>query len=588
MRRRIAARAESERCEDSRDALVDSPPMSQPEPQRAAQAQRRAVGPAARSLLTFTAFAAIALFVYRAALHGPFLSDDFGYIVSNPYTSTLAWENLRAIADPLGPARLYTANYAPVHLLLTSLERQIFADDPFGYHVVNVLLLAANAALLVALLRGSGLPALAAVVAGAVFLLHPANVEAVAWVSQLKSVAALAFALAALLAHPRRPAAAAALFALGLLTKASAGFAWPMACALAWARRAAPGAARRELAWLALWGVVLAAFAVPEYASFAGAGASETTAFAGAGEQIRTIAAIGMRYLVMAATSFGVAAFQEPEPVRSWLDPWWLAALPTAGLLAWRVTKTLRAREPEAAWWIGAAAAWAPISQVFPFLNPIADRYLCFLLPGLLGGASLWLAASLRRVALRRAALAVAMVVTLSFAVGSAQRARLWRDETLLLLDAARHYPDGATAHYLEARRAAQLGDAPAAVAALRKAVARGIDRFMALEQDPALALINDTPEFHELIRDMAGAWLERAERRGHGTPAELRVMAHAHVARAEYARAAELLEQALAAGSPFDAVLREELAAVREQQQSEAAAPAPSLEETPDRPPSS
>ena len=37
--------------------------------------------------------------------------------------------------------------------------------------------------------------------------------------------------------------------------------------------------------------------------------------------------------------------------------------------------------------------------------------------------------------------------------------------------------------------------------------------------------------------------------------------MAHAHVARAEYARAAELLEQALAAGGPFDAVLREELA---------------------------
>ena len=203
---------------------------------REAEAPRRRAEPAVRPLLLFAVFVAVSLLVYRAALHGPFLSDDFGYIVSNPYTSGFGWANLRTILDPFGPARLYTANYAPVHLLLTALERQIFADDPFGYHVVNVLLLAANATMLVALLRASGLPAAGALAAGAVFLLHPANVEAVAWVSQLKSGLGLALALGALCLHPRRPAVAAALFALGLLTKASAAFAWPMACALVWAR----------------------------------------------------------------------------------------------------------------------------------------------------------------------------------------------------------------------------------------------------------------------------------------------------------------------------------------------------------------
>jgi hypothetical protein len=45
------------------------------------------------------------------------------------------------------------------------------------------------------------------------------------------------------------------------------------------------------------------------------------------------------------------------------------------------------------------------------------------------------------------------------------------------------------------------------------------------------------------------------------------------------------LLEQALAAGGPFEAVLRAELDAVRLQQQSEAAPPAPVLEETRHRP---
>ncbi len=553
-----------------------------------AREPRRAAESAARPLLVLAAFAAVSLLVYRAALHGPFLSDDFGYIVGNPYTSGLRWENLRAIFDPFGPARLYTANYAPVHLLLTAFERQIFADHLFGYHVVNLLLHAANATLLVALLRGSGLPVAGALAGGAVFLLHPANVEAVAWVSQLKSVAALALAFGALLLHPRRPAAAAALFALGLLTKASAAFAWPMACALAWARGRTSGGARREAGWLALWGLLLAAFALPEYASFAGAGEAESTSFASAGEQLRTIAGIGTRYLVMAATSLGVAAFQEPAPVRSWLDPRWLVAIPLGAVLVWRAATTLRARKPESAWWIGAAAAWAPVSQIFPFLNPIADRYLYFMLPGLIGGASLWLDSALRQVVLRRAAVVVAAALAAVFALGAAERARLWRDEGLLLLDAARHYPDGATARYLNARRAANRGEVVAAVAELREAWARGLDRFMAFDQDPVLAPIRDTPEFRDLIRDMAGAWLDRARERGHGTPAELLVMAQAHVARGEFAPAAALLEEGLAAGGPFEAVLRAELAAVRLQERgaSSPSSPLPPSEETRHLPP--
>jgi len=270
----------------------------------------------------------------------------------------------------------------------------------------------------------------------------------------------------------------------------------------------------------------------------------------------------------MAATGYGVSAFHEPDPALSVFDPWWLAALPLGALFAWRTTATLRRRSDEGAWWLSAVAAFAPVSQLFPFLNPVADRYLYFVLPGLIGGGLLaygdWRSRRGVVALIDRVAVAAALALALGFAFGSVARARLWSNPTLLYLDAARHYPDGGTAAFLAARSAAQQGDAPLAVTHLRRAADRGIDRFMAVRDDPGLAPIRDSPEFDRLMYDMAGRWIERAGRREDPSPAELRVMAQAHVVREEYDQARELLERAVRAGGPFEAMVRGELEALR------------------------
>ncbi len=523
-------------------------------------------------LLLYTAFALLAVGIFRDALRGPFVSDDIGYIVNSPYTSELSTGSVALILDPWGAARLYTANYAPVHLLLTAVERQIFADDVLGYHLVNVLLHSLCAVLLVALLRRSGLPDALALALGLLFLVHPANVEAVAWISQLKTVAALALSLAALLLWPGRPAAATACFALGLLTKASASFVLPMAAAFTWVRRGD----RREWVWLGAWGVLFALYAVPEFASFgSGGGQVEVAAFDDPWAHARTIAAVGARYLVMAATSSGVSAFAEPEPSRSWLDPWWLLFLPAGLLLAWRVARAARARSEELAWWVAAAAAFAPVSQVFPFVNPVADRYLYFLLPGLLGGAGFVAVDAGERLrasagarlparALSRAALAGVAALAVAFAAHASRRAALWSNETRLHLDAARHYPEGGTAKFLEARRAAQAEDPERAVSLLREASERGIDGFLVVREDPGLAPIRETPAFREFIRELAGRRIERARAVPPTTQPELRMLAFAYLEREEYAEAVDQLERALAAGGPLDDVVRAELETVR------------------------
>jgi hypothetical protein len=517
-------------------------------------------------LWAFVGFALIATAVYGPALSGPFLSDDIAYLISHPYTKPLSLANVWAILDPSGPAKFYAANYAPVHLIATALELRMFADSMPPYHLVNVWLHALNAVLLACWLRRAGLGTPAVMGGGLFFLLHPANVEAVAWISQLKTQGALAFGLGAILVFQRRPLWGVVLFGLSLLTKASGLFALPTAAAWLLADR---DATRRDWLGLAGWLAFAALYAVPQFASFAHLGAVEVPAYEDPWVQLRSVAAIGARYLLMAPTSIGVSAWQDPEPTLSWLDPWWLIALPLGCALAARVFWCLARREREAAFWVAAATAWAPISQIFPFATPVADRYLLFILPGLVGGTALAAQSALARFggmprALGLAALVAFAALLVGFGISSHARAGLWQSETRLLLDAARHYPDGATAKILAARSAAQRGDVDAAVAALRDVGARGADRFTALAQDPGLAPIRHTPEFRSFIHESAGRWIELARKRGYSTQPELRFLAIAHQTRGEYAEAVAALEAALAAGGPLEAQVRQELEAAR------------------------
>jgi len=414
--------------------------------------------------LLWFAFAAITLAVLEPALRGAFINDDYALIVNHPYLNPFNEENLIAILDPFGGAAIHGVNYAPVAVLLHALEKALFGSDTLGYHVVNVAIHALGCVLLTALLIATRVPRFAALLAGLIFAVHPANLEAVAWISQLKTLAALAFALGAVLSQRRHPALALALFALGLLTKASAMTALPMAAALSWSRRDAG----RQWAWLAGWVVVAGLYAIPEISAQA---AIEVSPYSDHWVQIRSIFSFWARYLVMAATSYGVSAFQEPEPVRAILDPWWIGGLLATVLLAWRTIATLRARSVEAAYWIAAATSFGPISQIWPFMHPMADRYLYFILPGLIGG-SLLAAMELRArcceaisdreartrwksIATRWVAFGTALVV-IAFGIRSHARAGLWRDELLLLQSAALRYPDGANASYYRALQAAQ------------------------------------------------------------------------------------------------------------------------------------
>lgn len=124
----------------------------------------------------------------------------------------------------------YYGLYVPSSYSLFWLEALVTGGpDPRVYHATSVLLHAANAALVVALLARLGASTAGAAIGGALFALHPLQVESVAWISEQRGLLATALGLGALIAYAgpassraRRDAAAFALLALALLAKPSA------------------------------------------------------------------------------------------------------------------------------------------------------------------------------------------------------------------------------------------------------------------------------------------------------------------------------------------------------------------------------
>jgi len=550
-----------------------------PNPSRPGSSARRAAarGPRLRRLVPAAGLSAlflgVALWQTSPAFEGHFLADDQSYIVHNAYVHELSWENLLGILDPRGEPTAYTANYAPVHLLLHALEYSAFGpSDMTGWHAVNAVTHAATTLVLVAFFLRCGLAPVAAWFGGAVFLTHPANMETVAWIFQLKTLVSLGLALGALLWLERRSAAATGLFSLALLTKITAVFALPVAAVQAWIR----GRDGFRLPWgsLAAWSGVALVVTVLEFQAYGVQEDPRTTIHEDLLVHARTIVAIAMRYLMMAYTTWGLSTFHEPAPVISWLDPWWIAGAVALTGLGWRTAVTLRRRDPEAIFWVFAASSFVPVSQIVPFAYPMGDRYLYPILPGLIGGTLLALrgpAAWLRQrnvlppeALLRVGAAAAAILVLTLLAVRSHDRAPVFRTMRTMMVDAALHYPDGVQAHLLRGTRAAKEGDAEASAASYQRAVELGFSDLHSLTTSPSLARVRDHPAFRALIRDLAARNAARIERREDPSQMELVALGRAYRVRGELRRAEDAFERALEHDGPLRPTILRQLREIR------------------------
>ena len=439
----------------------------------------RWISPALTALVVVAAFS--------SALPGGFQQwDDVVLLVDNPAYRGLGWSNLKW---------MFTTNlmghYMPLTWMTYGLDYVVWGLNPYGYHLTNIVLHAANAALVYLVAQrlfrivwpdtsAAGVDGLriAAALAALVFGVHPLRVESVAWITERRDVLSGFFFLLAVLMYLRACEvesrdgrrwstfywAAVGTFVLALLSKSMA-VTLPVVLLILDVyplRRLRPGAHgwltpgpwriwQEKLPFLFVGAVVSA---VAFRALLGGAGATSWERL-GLPERV-------------AVSAYSVAFYLRKTLVPLELSPLYELSLPVhifdrrflvSGVVVLFISLAGLASRRR---WPGLLAVWTcyvvmllPVAGIFHNGHQIAaDRYSY--LPGvgwalLAGGAVVIASRGLRRARSGRralAALAAVLVVstTAALALTTWRQAKIWRDDETLWRHAVRLDPASSVA----------------------------------------------------------------------------------------------------------------------------------------------
>ncbi|MCB1101169.1 MAG: tetratricopeptide repeat protein [Kiritimatiellae bacterium] len=327
----------------------------------------------------------LALFCYGPGLFHPFVYDDHGVIVEQSFLTTpgswLKVVSLRTLADPE-----IIDGQRPVLLATYLLDRHLWGLQPAGWRFTNLGLHGLCLVLFALLLGRMGLDPAPAGALGLLMGVHPLMVEAVQSPSFREDLLCALFVLSFLLAglawvrgsSRGSLVLAAGFMVLALLAKEAAVAAPVLLGILVWLDH------RHPVAWGRLAGVTVVAAACITALGVYGYSGRPVQAAGGAWngrallypDNLFTAPVLFSGYLVKLLAPLGLSIDYTVTPVAGVADPRFWVGLTVLSVVVALVLGWL----PLRGGWGRIGLAWilvwfAPVSNLVPLFNPMADRY---------------------------------------------------------------------------------------------------------------------------------------------------------------------------------------------------------------------
>ncbi|MGA2797680.1 MAG: tetratricopeptide repeat protein [Thermoguttaceae bacterium] len=388
--------------------------------------------------------ALIAFLVYFPSLNGGFVLDDNALLTeSGPISASNGLYQFWCTNEPI--------DYWPASNTTFWLEWRLWEMRTTGYHVTNLILHIAESLLVWVILRKLSIPG--AFWAAIIFAVHPVNVEAVAWISQRKEVAAMLFFLLSILWYLKSETTAASspnlpcrlsfnrwywisllAFVSAMLAKGSAAVLPGLILGIVWWMRPLR---RGDFVRIAPFFLVGAALALVNV-WFQRHGAVEVIRAAGFAERLAGTGCVAWFYLYKAVLPIDLSFVYSQWKIEAVNPLWWaplLAALAVTGVL-WAYRRSWG--RPLLFAWGFFCVSLLPVTGIsdvgFMKYTLVADRYQHIAIIGVIALAAAGLDVWHKRArgGSRRAATAAAVVAVGAFALLTLRQSGLYHDAKTL------------------------------------------------------------------------------------------------------------------------------------------------------------
>lgn len=382
--------------------------------------------------------------------------DDNIYITTNSAIRGFSLQNLKAAFTGY-----YVGNYAPVQILSYMIDYALWGDNPLGYFLANISYHFISGVLLYFLLLRFGFWKWGAFFGTALFLVHPVQVESVAWLSQRKNLLAMMMSLLSFHAYlsyrqceektARRWSYlwSVAAFTLALLSK-SVAVIFPVM--LVMYDLLVPPVRRKckdysdKIPYVVAAGII-AVIAMISQESDNGGGRIEYPPNPLVVLPLSMLPVL-VRYLTLLVCPLpSLQSIMYFPPLRSEIDPAVITSLCVlAGLMVVGIF-LYRKNRPCLFWYAIFFLGLIPVSQIVPLATMMNDRYLYFPMMGVAGLIAHLSGFLLERAAVRwwgKVVLTVSVGIILTMSFASYERGKVWHNSISLFSDAVAKYPNQA------------------------------------------------------------------------------------------------------------------------------------------------